>query len=368
VNKRNKNNAPRRDIDPASEKLGPILIRMSEIVPQEVRWLWPGRMARGHITLLVGNRGAGKSFLTLQMAAHVTRGKPWPDGTKCARGHVLLISDEDQPKSTIHQRLTAAGADLRKVHFFKMVRQTTREGDLQEVMFTLDDVKTLEKALVDMPRCRLIIVDPIGSFMGGRADAHRDNEVRAVLSPVATLAEKYGAAVVVVAHRRKSSSRCADDLALGSVAFTAIARAVWHLCRDPNEKDRRLLLPGKNNLAPEGTGLAFNISGDPPSISWESDPVKMSADEALALEERLGPRGPQQKQRRDAATWLKGLLTNRTLRATQVFRWARNAGFSKGTIQRAKISLGIKPRRDRFKNGRWIWKLPKKRKHNEHDP
>ena len=67
---------------------------------------------------------------------------------------------------------------------------------------------------------------PSGSFVGPRTDAPRDNEVRGLLAPIARLAEKYELAVLVVAHRRKSSGGSADDLALGSRAFTGIARAV----------------------------------------------------------------------------------------------------------------------------------------------
>ena len=88
----------------------------------------------------------------------------------------------------------------------------------------------------------------------------------------------------MVAHRRKGGGGNADDLALGSRAFTGLARSVWHLSVDPDDKQRRLLLPGKNNLAEQQQGLAFAISGEPASVHWERDPVDMSADEALARE------------------------------------------------------------------------------------
>lgn len=64
--------------------------------------------------------------------------------------------------------------------------------------------------------------------------------------------------------------------------------------RDPDNKARRLLLPGKNNLTHAGDGLAFSIVGERPRNSWESNPVSMSADDALAAEgdkrdQRPGP-------------------------------------------------------------------------------
>jgi hypothetical protein len=55
-------------------------------------------------------------------------------------------------------------------------------------MFTLQNVEELEAALKMHPDCKMVVVDPIGSFIGGDTDTHRDNEVRAVLAPVAKLA------------------------------------------------------------------------------------------------------------------------------------------------------------------------------------
>ena len=69
-------------------------------------------------------------------------------------------------------------------------------------MVTLADVDAIETVLKRLHDCKLIVVDPVGSFLGGKTDAHRDNEVRSVLAPIALLAEKYGPAVLVLAHRR----------------------------------------------------------------------------------------------------------------------------------------------------------------------
>ncbi|MBM4042301.1 MAG: hypothetical protein FJ290_27725 [Planctomycetes bacterium] len=44
-----------------------------------VKWLWPGRVPLGRMTLLIGDPGRGKSLLALDMAARVTRGAAWPD-------------------------------------------------------------------------------------------------------------------------------------------------------------------------------------------------------------------------------------------------------------------------------------------------
>lgn len=246
----------------AKPELGPILTCMADVEPRAISWLWPGRIPLGRITLLVGRPGEGKSFFTIDAAAHVTTGTPWPDGSFCPQGSVILISAEDDPGDTIRPRLDAHYAEVRRVHLLSAVQRVDGEGQYERLI-SLADVDAIEAALVKLPDCKLIVVDPIGSFLGVGTDSHRDNDVRSVLAPIAKLAEKYGPAVLVVAHRRKSAGTVADDLALGSRAFTGIARAVWHLTRDTDNKERRLLLPGKNNLAREKDGLAFSIIGEP---------------------------------------------------------------------------------------------------------
>jgi RecA-family ATPase len=347
------------NVDAGQALSGPILQCLADVKPTPVRWLWPGRIPQGRITLVVGRPGEGKSFLTTYMAGRVSTGSPWPDGTECPKGSVILISAEDDPGDTIRPRLDAHHADAGRVHLLSTIRRVRADGERHDVMFTLADSEEMESALKTLTDCRLVVVDPIGSFLGGRVDAHRDNEVRAVLAPVAKLAEKYGPAVLIVAHRRKSGGSFADDLALGSRAFTGIARTVWHVMRDPDDRNRRLLLPGKNNLAPEGHGLAFTIGGQPAALSWEREPVQMNADDALQMEnqDEKGRPGPDRETRNCAIEWLRDLLAAGSMAASEVRREAQEAGHAWRTVQRAKDELGIKPYRDQF-GGAWIWRLP----------
>lgn len=340
---------------------GPVLMCMADVAPRPVSWLWPGRVPLGRITLLVGRPGEGKSFLTIDAVSRVSTGTPWPDGSACPNGSVILISAEDDPADTIRPRLDAHYADVRRVHLLSAVRRVDDKG-IFDKMITLADVDAIEAALLRVSDCKLIVVDPIGSFLGGQTDAHRDNEVRGVLAPIAALAEKFGPAVLVVAHRRKSAGSTADDLALGSRAFTGIARAVWHLARDPENKPRRLMLPGKNNLAREGDGLAFSIIGDPPHIAWERDPVTMTADDALAAEgQGRGQKpGPEADALNAAIEWLRSTLGNGPKLAKELMdEWRNGQGASKRTLDRAKQSLQIEAYRPEVP-GPWWWRLPAK--------
>lgn len=333
----------------------PIMLSMADVEPCAVTWLWPNRIPSGRLTLLVGRPGEGKSFLSLDIAARVSTGSPWPDGSGNApKGSVLLVTAEDDPADTIRPRLDAHHADPARVHQLAAIKRPDGER-----LFQLADTDELDAAMKQLGDCKMVVVDPVGSFLGGGTDAHRDNEVRAVLAPVAALAEKHGAAVIVVAHRRKSSGGFADDSAIGSRAFTGIARAVWHVSRDPHDRARRLLLPGKNNLGPELGGLAFSIGGEPARIFWEADPVELSADDGMAQEAaaHAGKPGPEPETRNAAAEWLADLLSGRAMFTADIQNEAKEAGFSWRTTQRAADQLHVVRTRNRVGEG-YTWTLP----------
>ncbi len=338
---------------PAPAGYGPILRCLAQVAPSPVRWLWPGRVPLGRLTLLVGRPGAGKSFLTADLAARVSTGRPWPDGSACAGGSVLFICAEDDPADTLRPRLDAHGAAVERVHALSRVRRIGSDGRPYETAFTLADVGALEEGLRACPDYRLVVVDPIGSFLGRGTDAYRESDVRALLDPVARLAETCGPAVVVIAHQCKNAgSRHADDLALGSRAFTGVARVVWHLSRDLQDKRRRLLLPGKNNLAAPGPGLAFRIEGEPATVRWEDAAVDLTASEALAASA-----GGRAALRSQVVEWLRDLLAPGPVPAVDVLREAKNAGYSWRALEYAKDQLGLRPTRT-TSTGPWVWRLP----------
>ena len=208
----------------------------------EATWLWPKRIPLGRLTVLAGRPGVGKSFVTIDFASRVSTGMTWPDGSvNESAGGVLFFAAEDDPADTIRPRLDAAGADSGRVYYCRNV-----------------DLAKIESRIDQVPDCRLVVIDPIGSYLGRCVDAYRENEVRAVLEPLAGIASCRSIAVILVA----------DDSLLRSCAFVGLARAVWHVTKDPHDRTRRLFLPGKSNLSRETSGLAFWIASDPPRVQW----------------------------------------------------------------------------------------------------
>src|SRR5262249_22882561 len=104
---------------PSHARTAPLVRNLHDVPVQELQWLWPGYLPRGKLTLLDGDPGLGKSVLSLDLAARVSSGRPYPHGPGAfAAGRVLLFSCEDNVGDTIKPRLQHLQADLKKVDIF----------------------------------------------------------------------------------------------------------------------------------------------------------------------------------------------------------------------------------------------------------
>ena len=216
------------------------------------------------------------------------------------------------------------------------------------------DLPALEQAILAQPDCRLVIVDPVSAFVGGK-DSHKNAEIRGLLAPLAELAALHNVAVVVVTHLNKNAGSAAMHRVTGSLAFIAAARAGWLVAADKNDAKRRLFLPIKSNLAADVSGLAFSIIDG--ALAWERGPVTLTADDALAGNERKDGR----TERDDAADWLRELLADGPMRKADVDAVADENGVSKGTLRRAKTKAGVLSRKHGVgKESHWTWELPSK--------
>jgi hypothetical protein len=342
----------------------PDVIRLADLEPKKVSWLWCGRLPLGRISLLVGRAGCGKSFLACDIAAKISTGAHWPDpGFDCAPlGDVLLLNVEDDANDTLRPRLDAAGADCRRVHLLRAAKIVSADGGERTVAFDLTNVDLIRDALGRLPDCKLVVVDPVGSFLGAGIDMHRDNEIRSVLMPLAAIASERGVAVMLICHTRKALAPYADDMTLGSRAFTGLARSVLHLMADPNDEKRKLLLMGKTNLSLPPPGLAFRIVGSPGRLEWEPDPVQgIRADDIVAAAvRRRSSRGPEAEALEEAATWLSAALANGPRLAKDLRdEWVHGKDGSERTLKRAKQFLQVEAYREQVP-GPWWWRLPAK--------
>ena len=360
---------------------GPDLVCAADVAPVAVRWLWPGRVPLGKVTLVVGDPGCGKSLLALDIAARVTRGLPWPDQaapsqeplvsregaaaeggaletreakreTPCPVGSVVLLSAEDDLADTIRPRFDAAGGEAGRL----VELRSARRGQGRRGFSLASDLDALRQAIEETGEVRLIILDPLTAYLGGMA-GHGNAQVRALLAPLAELAEEANAAVVAVTHLNKNARVSLIYRAMGSLGFVAASRAVWAVLPDREEPGRMLLAPIKCNLAERPTALAFRIVRSPgatgaPALAWEPEPVEFATGD-----ERWTARVPRDAEWRAAAEWLREALARGAVSCEKVEELAREKGIPRYSLLRAKRHIGAVADRD-ASHYSWVWRLP----------
>jgi hypothetical protein len=348
---------------------------LADVPAEDLEWLWPGRIPLGKLTLLAGDPGLGKSFLTLDLAARVTTGRAWPgaadeegawqrdgdegvaspsamlDPTASPPGDVVLFGAEDDLADTVRPRLDAAGADVSRVAAVEGIHGTSGPRGFSLVT----DLPRLEAVLAMRPQARLVVIDPITAYCSG-VDSHKNADVRALLAPLAELAARRRVAVVAVTHLNKAAGGKAIYRAMGSLAYIAAARVGWLVAKDKDDPTRRLLLPVKNNLAEDVGGLAYRIEEG--RIAWERGRIDLDADDALSSGNDAGRAAGRHgddwpTERRDRAErFLEERLANGPVPVTEILDDAMGAGLSHDQIKRARKRLGV--RSERVANG---WQL-----------
>lgn len=251
----------------------------SQIEGRSIEWLWDQRIAFGKLTIIDGDPGQGKSMLTVDLAARVSQGWKMPDDSRglATGAGVIFITPEDDPDDTIQPRLLRAGADLTRVYDLSTAPMgklsPDDEGYEAERDFMIrEDLERLEEMIEDTG-ARLVIIDPITSVLGDH-DMYRDNEVRALLSPLRRLLKKKNVAGVIVRHLNKSNNNNVLYRGGGSIAFIGAVRSGMMVVKDPYEPGRSLLVHVKTNIGELSPTLSFSVekdlsSGKPfPHILW----------------------------------------------------------------------------------------------------
>jgi hypothetical protein len=259
-----------------------VLTRLDTVTPQPVSWLWRGHIPRGAVTLLDGDPGLGKSTIAIDLAARVSRGWAMPPAAGPVEGAepegVLLLTAEDDLRCTVRPRLEAAGADMARVHSFDAVRT----GDHERPPVLPFDLALVE-ARVKEEGIALIIVDPFAAFLDSAIDGHRDSDVRRCLHSLKLLAERTGAAILIIRHLNKLIGGPAVYRGGGSIGITAAARSALVVGRDPADAGRHVLASVKCNVGRMPPSLAYHLASvteDVARIAWGGE-VDLSADDIL---------------------------------------------------------------------------------------
>ena len=333
---------------PAARSL--ISARLADVEPVPVRWLWRPYLPAGKLVIIEGDPGLGKTWVSLALAATVSAGGSWPDGSRLeAPGPVIYVTFEDGVADTLRPRLDALGADVSRVYAVT----GWRENGEDKGPLTAAEVDLLA-AEADRLRPRLVVIDPIQGYMGAGVDMHRANETRAVLARLGQVAEATGATVAAVRHLRKAGADHAIHRGLGSIDFAAAARSILLVGMDPEDDDgrTRVVAHVKSSLDRLGDSLAFSLAGG--RFGW------LGASTCTAGDLLAAPRSREERSATDeAAAFLEAELASGPRAVAEVMAAAEKLSIAKRTLERAKSRLGVESRRvgGVAGEGHWVWSL-----------
>ena len=313
------------------------VVSLADVEPRSVMWLWPDKIPLGTVTVIYGEAAMGKTSLVLDLAARVSSGTAWPDGTRGpGMGEVLILNGEDHLNEVIVPRLTGSDADLTNIVATTRIQVGAGTQSSHQRRFSLErDLPALRQQLDSLCAGELVIIDSLEAFCGSLGRA----QLRAVLADLEDLAVEYGVAIVVVS----AATKC--DLPV---------KNVWRVDCDVLDAGLRCWVPVRCNWGALPAGLAFRVTSD--KIVWESRQEPPTAERSRGATSKQ----EQSCQLKAQAEWLQTHLADGPLPAKQVVDAASTAGWSAGQVRRAREALRVVCSKEKTVNGQWLWELAKR--------
>lgn len=328
--------------NPSKEEHQITLLNLDDVEPEVVEWLWYPYIPRGKLTMIEGDPGLGKSWLTMALASYISRGKALPYQLNPEEGPVLIMSAEDGIADTIKPRLITLRANTKNIIAIP-----------EPVSFTENGAKAVDEAIKQV-KPRLVIIDPLVAYLGGKIDLHKANETREIMARMTRIAEENKVAIVLVRHLTKGNKDKAIYRGLGSIDLTAAVRSVLAIGRNPKDPNEgRVICHIKSNLAPLGKAISYTLdAGD------KKHPFEFGEEVEVNVEEVLGAQPTNGKGATEAAVeFLNTILINgKAMPSIEIQREAEARGIGEKALKKARKFLGVSMIRDG--DGVYKWALP----------
>ena len=334
---------------------------LDEVPDEDLLWLWENKIPLGKVTWFVGKPSNGKSMSAIDVIARVTTGRDWPDGEKNPWGpaSVYLVSSEDELSDTIKPRLRAAGADTKRVFTFTRASENGSKRSIDLVK----DIKQLESILRADPTFRLLVFDPLPSFLAG-VNLNITEEARPVMDALKELCSKTSVSLLGIIHENKRSDVGAVQKVPGDAAVSGVARVAWSFTRDTEDKEKFRMTWIKGNVSKKRTGLSFRIEDKElsglkkkqPFIAWGCE-IDEDADDVLKSERDARYEKRDDKMSTIARVWLPEKLRGGPRKEKELMEAAElEEGISKWQLRRVKNELHVISAR---RGKEWWWSMPR---------
>jgi hypothetical protein len=317
-------------------------------------WLWPGYLCEGKIATFNGEPGHGKSLVALDIAARLTTGSKFPDGSanELPPADVLLLTVEEDAEDTILPRFLVAGGDPKRLHRITM--------DGKAAWFAIEQsIDSLNEIFHAKPTIKLVIVDPLMDFT--KVEQNKEGDVRAALNPMRDLAEKHGLCILGVNHFNKKSDLAAIHRVSGARAWTGVARLNFVVGKGADPKLRHVCVL-KNNITPDEASLDFILESCVLAATGQSYPrIVWRGRGSATAEDVTSAQRPNREKDTDAIDgWLISQLASREWEdAASIMASGEVQGYGERRIQRAADRLKVERQRTKTMPAKSQWRLPR---------
>jgi putative DNA primase/helicase len=311
-------------------------IRCETRTPTPTDFLIHPHLPCGECTWFEGQTKTGKTTVAIDIAARISRGRAWIDGTPMKHGRIAMMTCEDDVDRTLIPRLIAAGADLSRVRVLQ-VRTELGEG----VPSLAHDLVGIEERL-QAGGYDLLVIDGTFGVLGVK-DGNSYADSYKAMTPVTDMVRRLNIATILVRHVRKAAGS-ALNAGLGSVGYGALARSIVSFAIDHDDDRDRLMAHAGGNLGVTGPTYKYRIVDGEPipgfertvgAIEW-GEAVDKTADEIMAT------RAPTDGSESEiAADWLAEHLGALPRVARELREAAESDGVSPRTLQRVARKLGV---------------------------
>ena len=314
------------------------LVCLDDVEVEDIKWLWYPYIPKGKVTLIEGDPGLGKSWVTTALASYISNGRRLPEQAKSVTGKILILSAEDGMGDTVKPRLDQLDADTKQVFALEGAVHFSEDGSAQIEEY-------IQKTKPD-----LMVIDPLVAYMGGDVDLHKANETREIMVRLALLAAKYGIAILGVRHLTKGVKDKSIYRGLGSIDLTAAARSVILVGRNPDDPiEGRVLCHIKSNLAPMGQSITYSLSANRQSPFKWGKGCGLTAKDIMDIE----PSGSSEREM--AKMFLLEKLKDEGRKSSELKAEAEAKGISVKTLISVKRELKLEVT---YIKEAAIWSLP----------
>lgn len=199
-----------------------------------------GLFPKGHVSLVVGEPGIGKTWLMLGISKAIADGvQGLGSATPHRKGRVLVFAGETGIR-LLANRLYAMGGveNLDNIKVFSS--QFMADSGIDVMMNTALGRENVAEAVREF-KPDVVFIDTLISFMEAGKDESSQADMTDGIRGLSHIAQKYNCAVVIIHHFRKRKGTQAEfsrgiDEVIGSSAFTRLASVIIAVERKENTR------------------------------------------------------------------------------------------------------------------------------------